>query len=358
MGSSGVDGDRRTGSLNGRAPCETAGVRRVLSNDLRRDVVVLGGSAGGIAALRDVLAFLPADLPASFLLVLHAAGDASGRLAQVLDKVGSLPVKPAVDGEAMEPGQMYVAGTDRHLLIGDHDTVRLGRGPRENRVRPAVDPLFRSAARWCGPRVIGVVLSGALDDGAAGLATIGQRGGLTLVQQPRDARFDGMPRAAIKAVPDARVVPARQLGAALATLVGQPAPDVSARVDDNLIWQTDMAEHGASALRHAGRPAGLGCPECSGGLSVVETGNAVQYVCHTGHAYSPESLLAARDENIESALWTAISALQERAAVLTDLARRAEQAGNGDGRLHRRAAEEAERAAAVLRNQLTNDDRR
>jgi two-component system chemotaxis response regulator CheB len=324
---------------------------------MRRDVVVIGASAGGLRALQQLIVRLPGDLAAGVLVVVHLAPTAPSRLADILAKAGPLPAVAAVDGAPMTLGCVHTAVPDRHLLIGENDLVRLSRGPRENRVRPAVDSLFRSAARWCGPRVIGVVLSGTLDDGAAGLAAIAQHGGVALVQRPEDAKFGGMPRAALTAVPEAIEAPAAQLARLITDLVGRPVPE-----DDGpgeaLIWETDMAEHAYSGAAQPGRPAGLGCPECSGGMNVVRTGNALHYACHAGHTYSPQTLLAARDEGIEAALWTALSALQEKSMVLRELAGRAHAAGDQEQHdRHHAAATEADRAAALLRRKLLADDR-
>jgi two-component system chemotaxis response regulator CheB len=322
----------------------------------QRDVVVIGASAGGLQALQQLTARLPGDLPASVLVAVHLAPNSPSRLANVLARNGGLPAAAAVDGEPMCPGRIHTAVPDRHLLIGEHDVVLLRRGPRENRVRPAVDALFRAAARWCGPRVIGVVLSGALDDGAAGLAAIVQRGGVALVQRPEDAKFDGMPRAALQAVPGATSAPAAQLARIITDMVGQPVP-VTGDPDTDLIWETDVTEHVKSPAGQAGRPVGLGCPECSGGMNAVHTGNAVHYVCHVGHSYSPQTLLAARDDGVEAALWTALSALQEKAMVLREMAARAHHAGDDEQHSRRHAAAaRADHAADLLREQLLTDD--
>jgi two-component system chemotaxis response regulator CheB len=217
-----------------------------------------------------------------------------------------------------------------------------------------VDALFRSAARWCGARVIGVVLSGSLDDGAAGLAAIAECGGAALVQRPEDARFDGMPTAGLTAVPHALSLPAAQLGRAIADLVGQPVRAAETPLDDNLLWETDMLAEGHSAVEVSGQPLALGCPECSGGMYRIGTGNAVHFACHVGHSFSPQTLVAARDDNVEAALWTAISALQEKAVVLHELARHA--AERGDVGEHDHYHDEAGRAAhagELLRRDLT-----
>jgi two-component system chemotaxis response regulator CheB len=244
---------------------------------------------------------------------------------------------------------------DRHLLVGEHDVLRLSRGPRENRARPAVDALFRSAARWCGPRVIGVVLSGALDDGAAGLATIAERGGTALVQRPDTARFDGMPRAALRAVPDAVPLSPAELARAIVDLAGKPVSPAATAPSDALIWETDMTESARAASRPPGRPVGLGCPDCGGGMNVVENGRTIHYLCHAGHSYSPATFVASRDEGVEAALWTALSALQEQSMVLQEMAVRADQAGDRD--THRRNESAVRRigdAIEVVRTQLLN----
>jgi two-component system chemotaxis response regulator CheB len=204
--------------------------------------------------------------------------------------------------------------------------------------------------------VIGVVLSGSLDDGAAGLAAVAQRGGIGLVQQPDDAKFDGMPRAALQAVPEAMVLPAAQLGQAIAKLVDELVEPVDTGPDDGLVWETDMSAYGYSDSEQPGTPVGLGCPECSGGMQLVETGNARHYVCHAGHSYSPQTLLAARDDGIEQAMWTAISALQEKATVLRQLAHRADQVGDDAGHAHHHgAAQYALHAAGLLREQVMGE---
>jgi two-component system chemotaxis response regulator CheB len=235
--------------------------------------------------------------------------------------------------------QVVVAVPDRHLLVGADDVVRLGGGPRENRVRPAVDALFRSAARWCGPRTIGVLLSGTLDDGAAGPAAVAERGGIALVQDPREARFPGMPAAALAVVPSATVAPAAELARLIAARAGEP---VTAAGDPRelLIWETDMASDGRSSARDGGTPVALGCPYCGGGMREVRTGRAVHYACHVGHSWSPQSFLAASDDGIEEALWTAISAIQEKTTVLRERAVGAEQAADLEAaRAHRAEAE-------------------
>jgi two-component system chemotaxis response regulator CheB len=323
---------------------------------VNRDIVVVGASAGGLRALKQMVAYLPADLPAAVLVTTHLAPTAPSKVAAALAGAGSLPAVPATDGMPLTAGRICTAVPDRHLLLDDRDVLRLSRGPRENRSRPAVDALFRSAARWGGARVIGVVLSGSLDDGAAGLAAIVECGGVGLVQEPQDALFDGMPRAALAAVPSAVALPAAQLARKITELAGRPVQPSRQGPSEALIWETDMIRDGRSKLAETGQPVGLGCPECGGGMNVVATGRAEHYVCHAGHSYSPQTFLAARDENIESAVWTALSAMQEKVTVLEQLAARAAGAGEEDQhRRHHAAAGQVSRAAEMLREQLLTD---
>src|SRR5215831_13581538 len=171
-----------------------------------RDIVVVAASAGGLEPLRTMLRGLPADLPASLLVVLHIPVTGGRNLPRILDRAGPLPAAPAVDGERLRPGRVYVAPPDQHLLV-IKDTVRLSRGPRQNGFRPAADPLFRSAALHAGPRITAVVLSGTLDDAALGCATVERRGGRAVVQDPEEAEYEGMPRSAIAATSHPVVIP-------------------------------------------------------------------------------------------------------------------------------------------------------
>ena len=327
-----------------------------MTDDLKRDVVVIGGSAGSHTALLALVAGLPADLAATVLVTVHMAPEASSVIAGILDRAGNLPASAAVDGERARPGHIHTCVPNRHLLITEGDVLRLGRGPRQNRVRPAVDATFRTAARWCGGRVIGVVLSGSLDDGASGLASVVEHGGVALVQPPSDAQFPGMPSAALKVVPEATPLPAIDLGRAIAALVGRDGARPPTELRDSLLWETDMLAYGHSANNRPGEPVALGCPECTGGMYRFRTGLADHYVCHVGHSFSPQALLAARSENVESALWTAISALQEQATVLRQMARYAGERGDvHEQQRHEREAQSARNAGEVLRKHLTGE---
>jgi two-component system chemotaxis response regulator CheB len=234
--------------------------------------------------------------------------------------------------------------------------VVLGRGPKENGHRPAIDVLFRSAARWHGPRTVGVVLSGTLDDGAAGLLTIVERGGLAVVQDPATALYDAMPAAALRAVPDALCAAVSELPQTVAMLCGEPVDATAPAVGRTLEMETDIPDMNEDALsdeERPGVPAAMSCPDCDGAMFVLDEGSVVRYRCRVGHAWSPESLLAEQVEAVEGALWAAIRVLEEKAALHRQLADRAGERHSGIGRgYHLERSEETQQSAATLRDLL------
>ena len=288
-----------------------------------RDIIVIGASAGGVEALAELARRLPADLPAAVFVALHVPSHGSSVLPKILSRSGPLPAEHAVDGEPIRPGRIFVAPPDHHLLI-HRGEVRLSRGPRENGVRPAVDPLFRTAARWHGPRVAGVVLSGSLDDGTAGLRAIKGRGGVTLAQDPEQAIFPGMPRNAIEAATVDHVLPVSGLADLLGRLAREPIPGGGPpTMPDDMEIESQIAEFDLDAIRrdeHPGTPSGFACPDCAGVLWEIREGDLVRYRCRVGHAYSPASLISEQSHALETALWTAFRALEERAAMAARMA--------------------------------------
>ncbi|ONG56115.1 chemotaxis protein CheB [Pseudoroseomonas deserti] len=315
-----------------------------------KDIVVIGGSAGSTSVLQQLLADLPGDLPASLLIATHLPAQSPGYLARMLDQNARLKVVQAVDTQLPEPGHVYVAPPDRHLLLVD-GVLRLGTGPRENMVRPAIDALFRSAAASAGSRVIGVVLSGMLNDGAAGLASIKACGGTAVVQHPLDAAEEQMPLAALEAAEVDHVAPAAQLGALLAGLIGSaagasPAPSAALRLEVDIALGQRL---GSDRLRQIATPSALSCPACQGVLSEVEGSRPLRFRCQIGHAYTAEALLADIDA-VDEALRVAMRVMEERVTLVERMADEARQSGRkAVAELYAARAEEYRHYASTLR---------
>jgi two-component system chemotaxis response regulator CheB len=292
-----------------------------------RDIIVVGASAGGVDALRTMVAGLPADLPAAVFVVLHV-GEAS-RLVPILDRAGPLPVASAASGEPFERGHVYVAPPGKHLLL-HNDHMLLRRGPRENLARPAIDPLFRSAAATFGSRVIGVVLSGALSDGTAGLRAIKRCGGVAVVQDPADAMVVSMPLNALRFVDVDHVVPTAGLAPLLGTLARQkagPTPEIPLDIRlETAIAAQELADMRIDDM--LGKPSRFTCPECHGALWEIEDGKMLRYRCHVGHAFTADAVLTSQTDEIDRLLGTLLRSHQERAA----LTRRMAEKERTDGR--------------------------
>jgi len=295
-----------------------------------RDVVVVGASAGGVEALTQLTRALPIDLPAAVLVVLHIPPHVSSSLPAILSRNGALPARHPTDGQLLRPGEILVAPPDHHLLVDD-DRVRLSRGPQENGHRPAVDVLFRTAAFSAGARAIGVVLSGALDDGTAGLISIKERGGLALVQDPEDAVYPGMPLSAIAHVPVDRIANPGELAQYLGQLTRESSGSQPPGRVPWLEFESKIARLDGEAMNspdRPGTPAGFGCPDCAGALFEIDEGGLTRFRCRVGHAWSADSLLGQHALQLESALWMALRSLEEKAALSAQLHERALGRGN------------------------------
>ena len=315
-----------------------------------RDVVAVGASAGGVEALRSLVAGLPADYPGAALIVLHVPRDAPSALPAILSRSGPLPAATAVDGEELRYGRVYVAPNDHHLLVLE-GRIRLTRGPAENGHRPAVDPLFRSVARAYGERAVGVVLSGSRDDGAVGLASIAARGGTTVVQDPDDALYPWMPRAAMTHVTPDHIVPAAKMGGLLAGITAMDLPDRPARDDDQLLdAEVAISELGPTTAEQLdAAPAGFGCPSCGGSLFQLGERPVPRYRCRIGHAWSPESLLDEQAVALEGALWMALRALEEKSALSRRMADNSAYGISASRARFGDMARDAEAAGATIR---------
>ena len=295
------------------------------------DTIVVGASSGGVEALKRLVGALPADLPAALFVVLHRPPDRPSLLAEILRSVSRLEVTDADDGEAIVPGRIYVAPPDRHLLVAQ-ERVRLTRGPKENRFRPAIDPLFRSAAYAYGPRVIGVVLTGNLDDGTAGLWAIKDRGGIAIVQDPLEAPFPSMPSSALANVDVDYCLRLDEVAPTLVAISAQPAAGGAPvpehmRIETRIALEDNALEAGVMKL---GKLSPFTCPECSGMLLQIEEGGTVRFRCHTGHAYSVGSLLEDVTESVEQNLWSTIRAMDELLLLLGHLEKHAREQGGAD----------------------------
>jgi two-component system chemotaxis response regulator CheB len=295
-------------------------------------VVVIGASAGGLEGLLQSLSTLPRDFPAPIFVVVHVAPNRDSLLPGILTRRGSLPAVHPEDGDEMVPGLIYVAPPDHHMLIEDGH-IGVKKGPKENRFRPSIDALFRSAAYTFGPGAIGVVLSGELDDGTSGLWTVKRLGGTSIVQQPEDAMFASMPRSALSQVEVDYTVRAADIGPLLTMLVKEPVKETPSLESDllgRLEAELDIAS-GEYALdkgfTNIGRLSPLTCPHCHGSLVAMEEGPHVRFRCHTGHAYSASTLSSAMLEQMNDTVQESLRALEESAMLFEMMAHQFEKAG-------------------------------
>ncbi len=321
-----------------------------------RDIIVIGASAGGVEALQSIVQAFPVDWPVSVFVVVHVASSSPGYLARILGHAGTLTAKHATDGEAIQQSVIYVASPDHHLLVR-RGHVHVKRGPRENGTRPAIDPLFRSAAAAYGPHVIGVLLTGMLDDGSAGLAEITRAGGLAVVQNPEEARFSTMPQNGLLAVPDAVILHLQDIPGFLVQRSRDTVPDIQP-TPGLLDMETKMAG-GAPVpeleelIKAHSTP--LTCPDCGGTLSEIHIGSQVQYRCHVGHTYAPETLDEEQALQLEKSLWNAVRLFEERATFRRRLANEHRQRGlSASAEVYEERARESEAEANAIRRMLTN----
>jgi|SRR5581483_5060674 len=322
------------------------------------DIIVVGASAGGIEALTQLVSKLPSNLPGTLFVVLHIPAESPSLLPQILSRFGPLPASHPADGEQIKQGHIYIAPPDYHLLV-EQGYTRVVRGPKENRHRPAIDPLFRSAARAYGPRVVGVVLTGMLDDGTAGLLAIKRRKGLAVVQEPQEALYPSMPQSACNNVEVDYCVPVAEIGPLLVHLAHKTVEEgVTGPGPEDLDKEVRIAEMETNALNNheqIGKPSAFSCPECGGVLWEVQDSDFLRFRCRVGHALSAESVLAAQTEEIDKALWHALKALEEKASLSRRMARKAHERGSiWLERQLEKNIQEAENDARLLHQVLLN----
>jgi two-component system, chemotaxis family, protein-glutamate methylesterase/glutaminase len=317
--------------------------------------VVVGASAGGVEAARKMVSLLPGDLPAAVFVVLHVPAVATSVLPNILQRAGDLEATHAEDGMEIERGRIYVAPPDHHLFV-QPGFIRVNRGPKENGYRPAIDPMFRTAAATYGSRVVGVILSGVLDDGSAGLAAVKSHGGRALVQAPSDALYPMMPQSAIESAEPDLVAPVDELADVISRLANEPVPSGMGPSDDPLLDDEEFIEidRGASDNPQAGSPSGFVCPDCGGALWESEDDlGLLRFRCRTGHGYSVDTLAAGQDDTVETALWAALRALEERGAMARRMAARFRSRGSKTSAARfERQADAAVQQALVIRSSL------
>ena len=300
-------------------------------------IVVIGASSGGIEALRQLIGGLSPDFPAPICVVLHTSPHSPGLLGKILANAGTLPAATAATGMQLKPGHIYVAPPDHHLLI-EPDGLCLGRGPKENRFRPAIDPLFRSAAQVYGAGAVGVILTGNLDDGSAGLRTIKQLGGIAIVQDPHDALFPAMPTNALRHVAADYVVSLAEMVGALREATTGDVEGRRIEAPEGVRVEVAIAKEDRAVdrtVQRIGEPSVFACPDCHGVLLELKERGILRFRCHTGHAYSAETLLTALNEGIENALWSAVRAVEEGRFLLERMAQH-ESGGEGGHRIRLR----------------------
>ena len=293
-----------------------------------RDVIVIGASSGGVDPLIKLVRGLPATLPAAVFIVLHVRPDAPSQLPAILNRAGELPAAHAVDGELIRRGRIYVAPPDLQTYI-HRGRLSVRRGPQENASRPAIDPLFRTASHHYGPRVIGVVLSGALDDGSAGLVAVKKGGGIAVIQDPEEASVPDMPANARDRADVDLIVSSGELGAVLAQLVTEDGGGEALLQEVPLETMEEAADDEPTPkTEELGIASGLTCPDCHGALWEIDDGKSIRYRCRVGHAYSEDAIIKAQTESVERALWAALRALEERVALIRRLADSARSRGH------------------------------
>jgi two-component system, chemotaxis family, protein-glutamate methylesterase/glutaminase len=343
-------------------PVQNRGVNRESAEDTlhmaNRDILAIGASAGGVEALSFLAQNFPRDFPAAVLVTVHLSSEGGSVLDEILGRSGPLPAVFATDNDRLRKARIYVAPANRHLIVED-DRLVLGHGSRENNARPAIDAMMRSAAACCGPRTVGVVLTGTLSDGASGLWAIDQCGGITVVQDPADAEFSDMPTNALNRMKPDHVVSLTAMPKLLNTLVSQPAGE-SSPIPESVKFEVEIARGYFSSIddmdRFAGR-SGFACPDCHGAMWEIKEGDLVRYRCHVGHTYAADLMSIALDENLRRALGSALRALEERRA----LARRLENQSRQNNHLRLASswatrAEEYERELHAIRSSVRRLD--
>ena len=336
----------------------------------KHDIVVIGASAGGVEALLNMVKVLPVDFPAPIFVVIHLSPYSPSQLPKIISRGSNLPAVHPKDGQAIEPGTIYIAPPDHHLLLEKEGRIAVKKGPKENRFRPSIDALFRSAALLYGPRVTGIVLSGLLDDGTSGMWSIKQNGGICVVQDPEETQFPHMPQNVMQYVEVDHELTASEIGVLLVALTQEKAPVRPALTKEEMellkmeviIASRDNAfEMGIMGM---GELTTYSCPECKGALVRFDEGQMIRFRCHTGHAYSSSTLLAGVTTQVEEKLWEAMQGLEATNMLLNQIAEHYQEKGNAGTakQFEKKAKQIADRAKVlkdiVISQELMSEDMR
>lgn len=322
---------------------------------LKHDIIVIGASAGGVEALKMFVHEIPTDLPGAIFVVLHIPAEYPSALPEILSHAGPLPALHPANGSPIEHRRVYVAPPDCHMLI-ERGSVYLVHGPKENRHRPAIDPLFRSAAVAYGQRVVGVVLTGMLNDGTAGLLAIKRMGGVTVVQDPAEAPYPDMPYSALQHVKVDYCLRLEAIGALVNKLTREPTPPEKQVPSVDVLQEIGVVKMETPLLSEhnfAGKPSAFSCPDCEGVLWEIQDDAFLRFRCRVGHAFSAENALVMQGEQIEKALWTALKALEEKGNLsqrMAELARAKQQYRSAQ--YLESSAQQVEKDALALRQLL------
>ncbi|UFH54180.1 chemotaxis protein CheB [Spirosoma sp. KNUC1025] len=322
----------------------------------KRDIIVIGASAGGVFALKELVAALPADFKGCIFVVLHLSPHSPSYLPEILSMAGPLKAVHPSDGEPILPGRIYVAPPDHHLLV-EYDQVIVKKGPKENRFRPSIDALFRSAAYSYGPRVVGVILTGMLDDGTSGMWSVKRLEGTCIVQQPNEALYNSMPNNVLDHVDVDYILPISEIAQLITQLSTEPVagkPELTPAEEKRLETEVNIAAQDNAfdmGILDMGGLTTLTCPECNGALISIKEGKLIRYRCHTGHAYTASSLLAETTRVVEESFWKAVRSLEETVILLEHSGKHFAEGGNGEAaeQFLEKAKETRERAR-IARN--------
>ena len=323
-----------------------------------RHVIAIGASAGGIHALRQIVRELPSDFSGSILVVVHISPDFRSILPDILARAGKLPARHAEQGTSIEPGRIYIAQPNYHLQVVDR-RLQVSFGPKVNGFRPAIDPLLRSVAESFDSDATGVLLSGGMTDGIAGLLAIKAAGGTTVVQDPADAAFPALPTNALNVIEADHVVPSSGIGKLLVDLAQRPAVTRGMAMPDSLAKAEDAYRHDLNAQargERAGHLAVFSCPHCGGVMRQTDETRIAQFLCHVGHSYEGEALLSSQGELVETMSWSLLRALKERGTLARELAAKAKDDSETARRLSA-IVEDAERRMAIIQRDLIKVDR-